>query len=57
MVRGPGCIGVVFGDAQIGLVRMMVQPVEDVGASLIVAEMTRVAPTPAGDAYSQLGSI
>ena len=31
MIRCPSGIGVVLGDAQIGLVGMVVQPVEDVG--------------------------
>ena len=42
MIRRSCGVGVVLGDAEIGLVRVMVQPVEYVGRSLIVAEMTRV---------------
>ena len=42
VIRRSCGVGVVLGDAEIGLVRVMVQPVEYVGRSLIVAEMTRV---------------
>jgi hypothetical protein len=41
-----GGVGVMLGDAQVGLVHVVVQPIEDIGASLIVAASTFVLKGP-----------